>query len=520
MKPLYKLSYSLGIVLLSAFLLLNACKRDSNPSPADPDKLTARDIDSLKFYVWFINVSDSASNVPFYLWEDQVPEHFPWYSAQYATGNDVMRGIASYPTYQGQKVDRYSFIDMTGEVSDQLQGGIKGDYGYMVAATQDDNGKFHLYIEYSYKGAPSRKAGIMRGDEIVAIDKNTNMDLSSQSNVDRINDALFSSESVSLELRRPDSTSTFIAQLQPAQYHLNPVLFDSVYTIGNKKIGYFVYNSFVSVSSDENGTTARKEIDGVFSKFVDEGVNELIVDLRYNGGGAVSTSEYLDELIAPADVMGKEMYHYEYNQKLTDFFGANTELTQDYLMPIKFDSSTSGLNLNRVFFIVSRSTASASELTINNLKPYMDVKLVGDTTYGKPVGFFTIPIDFVTENGGKRHVADMYSINFKSVNSAGQTDYYFGLKPDVRLYDYVDLRWGDPRDQNLASIFNYIQGDGFLTVADFTRKAQQLRAQLKKAPGKEFLFMRKIPASIRIKDPHAFNGMVDYRKNPVVLPHR
>lgn len=534
MKKLSITHYRLGILLLSIFLLMNACKKDhtdpatggnggDNDSTGSSMELTARDIDSLKFYTWYINISDS-ENVPWYLWEDQVPEDFPWSSSQYETGNDVMRGIASYPKFEGKNVDKYSFLDMTGEVADELEGGKLGNYGFMVAATQDDNDDFHLYIEYAYAGSPAASAGIKRGDEIVAIDNNTDMDLTSQTAVDRINKALFGSESVSLELRKPDSTNTYTAQIQQVEtFHLNPVLFDTVFTIDNKKVGYFVYNSFVSVVSSGNGNTAKQEIDQVFSKFKSEGVSDLIVDLRYNGGGSVPTSEYLDNLIAPASAVGKEMYKYVYNPKLTDAFeylGQSDETYANLLKPVNFQSVTNNLNLGRIFFVVSGSTASASELTINNLRPYMDVYLVGDTTYGKPVGFFTLSISYVTENAGYRKVADMYSINFKSANSAGQTDYYFGLNPDVHLYDYVDLMWGDPRDMNLASIFSFIKGDGWLQIDDFTRKMQQQRAESRKATGKNLRFMRKIPSSARIKNPHKFNGMVDFRKKAGQLKSR
>src|SRR5699024_10468785 len=121
--------------------------------------------------------------------------------------------------------------------------------------------------------------------------------------------------------------------------------------------------------------------------------------------------------------------------------------------PVDFQSESNNLNLQQIFFITSRGTASASELTFNNLKTYMYVKLVGDTTYGKPVGFFGIPISFVTKDDGFQHVADMYAIDFKSVNSDGEGDYFSGMVPDVQLGDYIDIPWGDTDDPRLQSIF-------------------------------------------------------------------
>jgi carboxyl-terminal processing protease len=109
------------------------------------------------------------------------------------------------------------------------------------------------------------------------------------------------------------------------------------------------------------------------------------------------------------------------------------------------------LNLSRVFVIVTGGSASASELLINNLKPYMDVKLVGDTTYGKPVGFFPIPIyDYA-----------IYPISFKTVNSVGTADYYTGFVPDKLTPDGVDKDWGDVLEPSLASALKYITTGSF-----------------------------------------------------------
>ena len=112
----------------------------------------------------------------------------------------------------------------------------------------------------------------------------------------------------------------------------------------------------------------------------------MIVDLRYNGGGSVNTAEYLDGVMAPANVAGKLMYKYIYNDKLT------ASASQVGLQENVLFKSGGNLNLSNVFFIGGRNTASASELTLNNLKPYMNVKLVGQKTYGKPVGFFSFSI--------------------------------------------------------------------------------------------------------------------------------
>ena len=126
--------------------------------------------------------------------------------------------------------------------------------------------------------------------------------------------------------------------------------------------------------------------------------------------------------------------------------------------------------MSRVFFIVSRETASASELLINNLHPYLDVKLIGDTTFGKPVGFFPISIFKYA----------IYPISFKTVNSVGSADYYDGFAPDKLSPDGVNKNWGDVSEPSLQSALNYINTGSFdrgVFNADQNRKMLTVQKQ-------------------------------------------
>ena len=129
-----------------------------------------------------------------------------------------------------------------------------------------------------------------------------------------------------------------------------------------------------------------------------------------------------------------------------------------------------GLNLSRVFFIVSGSSASASELIINNLKPYMEVKLIGDTTYGKPVGFFPIEISKYA----------IYPISFRTINSAGNADYYSGFAPDKLTNDGVNKNWGDVTEPSLAAALKYISTGAFRGTEDRSMKLRMETQQLLK----------------------------------------
>ena len=147
------------------------------------------------------------------------------------------------------------------------------------------------------------------------------------------------------------------------------------------------------------------------------------------------------------------------------------------------------VSLNRVFFIVSSETASASELLINNLRPYLDVKLVGDTTYGKPVGFFPISIFNYA----------FYPISFKTVNSAGSAEYYDGFVPDKLTADGVNKNWGDATEPSLAAALHYISTGSFRTVSGNDENARLLSAQKQYQPLNSKLYDQKFTGMFKTK---------------------
>lgn len=490
-----------GFLFLFGMFFLAACQKNhSNQNNSQNTTKRLSDEDSLKFYVWWYNVSDS-QNIPLYYWYDQVPKLDP-FSSKFANADSLLsgqQGIASYPEVDGKKVDRYSFLDRAGAVSEELQGGQSGDFGMDISPALDQDNKVVIVVLYAYAGSPAGKAHIHRGWVIKALDDDTNMTWDGADNSQRIIDAIYGQDQTKFTFSRTGTSDTTVT-LTRANYHINPILFDTVYTVGAKKVGYFGYNSFISVSGSANSATAKSEIDDVFSRFKTAGVQELIVDLRYNGGGSVVSAEYLDDLIAPASANGQEMYTYKYNDQLTAFFAQDPELKSN-LDPVNFDIAANNLNLSRVFFIVGTNTASASELTINNLKPYMDVKLVGTQTYGKPVGFFGIPIEFVTDTAGYAIVADMYAINDETVNSLGKGQYYQGMTPDYTELDYTGYDWGDTNAPRVSAILSYIAGNGFT--------GRQARSRLSPSAFGQLRMSR----TTKIPNPHAITDMIDYRKS-------
>jgi C-terminal processing protease CtpA/Prc len=441
--------------------------------------------------VSFVNGGrDSQYVLPTYYWYSQVPKLDP-FSSSYDSADVLLNKMKTYAINPatGMPFDKYSFLDH-GQVAGEIQQGVSGDLGMEVGFARDQSNNIFLYVRYADKNSPAGKFGVTRGWEITAVNgQAVTYDGSNGPNVNRIVNAVYYDPQATFTFKKPGGTSV-TTTLSKATYQLNPVLFDTIFTVSGKKVGYFVFNSFSSVFNNNAPTLTKQEIDKVFRKFEGANISSLIVDLRYNGGGSVGTAEYLDSLIAPASVKGKEMYRYLYNDKLTAN-SRNVGLDDKVLFP-----GGGSLNLINVFFIGTGRTASASELTLNNLKPYMNVKLVGDTTYGKPVGFFTFHITMFDKNKQEKDLADLYAINFETRNANNEGGYFTGLIPDAIASDYINVPWGNSGDDNLAKIFKYISSGSFSRVSSNERMAADPSLRL------------AIPSNIKSL---RFNGMVDFR---------
>ncbi|WP_374163450.1 S41 family peptidase [Arcticibacter sp. MXS-1] len=244
-------------------------------------------------------------------------------------------------------------------------------------------------------------------------------------------------------------------RLDKSRYAINPVLCTRVFEKAGRKVGYFAYNSFVAPYKEQTPTTAKTKIDEVFRYFQEEGVSELIVDLRYNGGGSVSAAEYLTNLLVPSGNNGKIMYSYRLNPTLTSYTRKD-ESWKKAFQTVMVNKTNGTYYPVKVYFIVTKSTASASELLINNLKPYIDVILIGsDFTYGKPVGFF--PISILN--------TDLYAVSFETLNSKGEGEYYGGLRTDKVQAEDLTRDWGDERESCLAQALFHVQYGTFKNEA-------------------------------------------------------
>gem|GEM_PF-100889 len=345
-----------------------------------------------------------------------------------------------------------------------------GDYILKNGERTYDQDTVITVLKYVDNGSPAQKAGLKRGDIIYKMNgeaKGYN-DFSSSSALNTYyNDIL---DGTSLDIVTVDSLypksgkrKETTSKLTKKQYDFNPVILDSVISLpGGIKVGYLVLEGFTQLDN------AKAPLDKALAKFA--GVSDLVVDLRYNGGGAVETSEYLANAFVAGGNDGKTLFSMNYNDSLKDESTYSSFLksvlksqklyNDDGVTPsgkttLDIDYSVSGntekvaksgsikTTNNRIFFIVGGGTASASELLINALKPYNNVVLVGAwyaetpevdadnnyeiRTYGKPVGFFDLRLGDYT----------MYMSMFQSLNADSEGDYYNGFLTDALGYDDV-----------------------------------------------------------------------------------
>lgn len=424
--------------LMSACLFV-ACQKESPVVPLKkPDRgQTSEDLlkDSVYYYTDY-----------FYLWQDQLPEWGSFFPEKYKTAEEVLEALKLYAKdANGKPIDRYSFLDRTGAVNESIQEGYSGSFGFDVRFNNDED----LFVKLVYPNSPAYKAGIKRGWQVIEINGNRNLGLASfeADDFSFLFNAL-NAPVIDLKLLTDERISVSI-QLQRSTFQIKPILYDHIYTIRGKKIGYFVFESFVSVENAAGSANyVRHDLDRLFSQFESEGVSEVILDLRYNGGGAVVTVEYLSNMLAPYSADKQLMYSYTTNDEL-EADGWKEVLFE----PVNFQK-TNTLNINRLYFLVTAgSTASASELLINNLEPFLDVKLIGEKhTYGKPVGFFPWEIMGV----------DLYAVSFKTTNNRGDGDYFNGIPVHLNIADDVSKNWGDLNDGMLKQALYYAENGSFL----------------------------------------------------------
>jgi C-terminal processing protease CtpA/Prc len=339
--------------------------------------------------------------------------------------------------------DRWSFITNDYQsLVDQLQG-IGKTYGHEFKLFREAGSKqvFGI-VEYVIENSPAESVGIKRGDIFnringILLDTLNYRSLLFSNNPYTIGFADLIDEKI--------ISNDHEIYLTPVVMQEDPILLDTIYYLEGRQIGYLVYNRFIS--------SLNSDLNDVFSNFKTHGVTDLVLDLRYNPGGSVGTATLLASLIAPANVVNNEQVFIKYiwNDIMERYWRDNEGDDSENLI-IHFINTVQNISLNRLFVITSEGTASASELIINGLKPYMDVIMVGDTTHGK----YTASITLHDEK--KSYDWAIQPIVLKTANINNETDYKDGLFPDYLAEDDYLSPLGSLDEDRLASAVSLITG--------------------------------------------------------------
>jgi len=317
------------------------------------------------------------------------------------------------------KQDHWSFIVDKKVFDDYFSG--KGYIGFGFKFSEI-NGKY--YLELVFDNSPAKESGLKRGDELVSINGKTLAGLNKEDII-----KLFGDKKIGVEknftLKRLNKN--YSVTLKKRQISIKSVMKKSVINVGDKRVGYILFDKFIDTSFDE--------LDSAFKYFKNEGIDTLVVDLRYNGGGLVSVARRFASLIKAEDDSSL-LFKLQFNDKNID---------KD--MSYRFKANSNSLSsIDKIYFLTTNSSCSASEALINGLKPYMDVKIIGSKTCGKPVGMV----------GGEFCDKYIVPIEFQILNSQGVGGYFNGITPNCQIADDLTHNLGDSDEAMLNEAIYYI----------------------------------------------------------------
>jgi len=352
--------------------------------------------------------------------------------------------------------DKWSFVteDMD-EWVNSLQG-IEKSYGWSLAfGTFSNTGTYFALVEYVNPNTPASEAGFKRGDIIVLI---SGADITDDNYRELLN-----SESLTVTRGVLEVSSISLGaevSMTARDLNIDPVLLTNIIEHEGHKIGYILYTQF----SDNY----LESINNALQQLKDNAITDLVVDLRYNPGGYGFVAEHFCSSIAPLNVVNAEevLTTNQYNEFYTAYFEENNpNQLRSYFsneVPVK-------LGLDKVHVLTGRGTASASELFIVGLEPYMDLTTIGESTYGKYTGSWTIKPEDVYRNSSDYKDFEKWGIQpitSRYANSLGVTNFKDGIMPDIEvddeLFDAVPL--GQKEEPLLKAAIEDITGTPIMAM--------------------------------------------------------
>jgi len=368
---------------------------------------------------------------------------------------------------RAQSRDRFfTYVTSIKEEDAYYAQGSSAGFGVRLGYTSSGR----LYVTEAYEGAPGLAAGLDRGTEIVGIGTSTSnlqtvASLYAAGGINAVSDALGNSTAGTtrvLQIRQLDSSVSTVS-VTKRDFNLAPVSSRygaKVIDDGGRKVGYVNLRTFV--------VTADQQLRDAFAMFQAQGVTQVIVDLRYNGGGLVSVAQGLSNLLN-AQRAGQVLSYTTFR----DSKASQNETTSFAALP-------QAIAATKVAFIGTGATASASELVINAQKPYLgaNAALIGSNTYGKPVG--QIALDYTACDDRLRAIA------FRTENAAHEGDYYTGLASRLpatcQADDDIGYQLGDPRESSIKVALDFLAGRSCTPIQSSTGGVGQQSVNRSRTP--------------------------------------
>lgn len=461
------------VLLLVAALGFVACGHDPipEPKPSDPE-----DVQVNKWTYQILSY--------YYLWNEEVKAIKPSYETDYQSFlTNVLSAVKvntlDGKTYSGSR-SFYSYITATPvtragsfEFAPTYGMSIRA-YGFNIQSTTGVVLRYFARIQYVTPNSPAERAGLKRGDWIGRIDgkqilatnfSDINKLLPTNSTSVKVLKCSFTANSTGDGVIFKEDDESKAVTLTRASVEENPIYTHKVLTTnGGAKVGYLLFNQFKRGYDEtdlENSDEYEQQLREVFREFKSAGVEELVLDLRYNGGGYVSTAQLLSSMIAPQSKLGTKWLECRPNASRKSSW---------YNLLAATEVADCNLSLPRLYVIASTSSASASELMINNLRGVdVDVIHVGSTTEGKVVGMEVI--DHLFNSSDKaifgNYQYTIHPVSFRSYDAKGTSDYEKGLIPNYFYDEYMDersLSWiewgvlGEPSEPMLKIALDLIDG--------------------------------------------------------------
>ena len=409
-------------VTILVFVTLAACGGSDAPvSSTPPDVATQCSADTQKQFVL-----DAMRDV--YFWNDLLPQSVD--IEQYASADDLLAYLISV-----QPLDDFSYIDSLASDSRFFEEGQYEGFGFSTAFVAAND----VQLVAVFVDSPAARAGFARGQRITTLNGRSIDQIQASEGVD----ALFALPSLQFGIQRTDGSS-FQVTLDKGTVTIDPVPQWRILPLtGGGSVGYLELASFIG--------TADAKLATAFSEFAAAGVADVIIDLRYNGGGRVDTTEYLGDLlggVAHADAVFSQTR-----------FNANNAISN---RTARFSAPTNSINLSSLVVIATDRTASASELVTNSMFPYANVTIVGSTTRGKPVG--QLGLQFCDRI--------LRPTAFETLNANDEGGYFDGLTVDCAVGDDLTIAVGNDEDPNLQAAL-FVLENGACPPVPMTAESQR-----------------------------------------------